>query len=267
MTTSTLWLRANVIPVTVFVALFVIWELVCRTGVVQPWLLPAPSNIAIAVWDRRVLMSFHLLVTFTEVLGGFSLAILLGVPIAILITYSDLARKITYPVLLVFQSVPKVALAPLILLWLGYGMSSKIFVAAVTAFFPLVINTTAGLVSTPAEMLELACALKARQFDVFLKVRMPWALPYIVSGMKVAVTLSVIGAVVAEFVGSDTGLGFVILNASSTMNTPVVFGAMVLLSLLGMLFFYSIVGLEKLLCPWYMKAEQGSALQIAGSMS
>jgi NitT/TauT family transport system permease protein len=245
------------ISVGVIVLMIVVWELACRLGNVPGWLLPAPSKIAVSIWEHRAMLPGHCLSTLTATVSGFVLAVAFGVPLAIAITASRVARNVLYPVFLVFQSVPKIALAPLILLWAGYGLPSKILVASVTAFFPIVINTAAGMSAISEEMLQLTRAYNTPALRVFLKVKLPFAMPYLFSGMKVAMTLAVIGAVVGEFVGSDTGLGFVILTSSSTMNTSLVFSAMILLSAMGIGLFYLIALVERLACPWYGQAEPG----------
>jgi NitT/TauT family transport system permease protein len=146
-----------------------------------------------------------------------------------------------------------VALAPLLLLWVGYGLYSNMIIAATVAFFPIVIDTATGLESVDRELLELTSSLDASTLRVFWRVRLPWALPYIFSGLKVAITLAVIGAVVAEFVGSDKGLGYLILTSSGQMKTSVMFGVLVLLSLLGIASFYAVAWAERWLCPWYLQ--------------
>jgi len=196
----------------------------------------------------------HTWVTLYETVAGFFLALLIGLPLAILVVYSSILKNTIYPILLVFQSVPKVAIAPLFLIWIGYGEMSKVLIAAIVAFFPIVVNTATGLESVEAEILELTHSLHATKLQVFFKVRFPWALPYIFSGMKVAITLAVIGAVIGEFVGSDKGLGYLILAASGEMNTALIFGVMAILALIGIVTFTAIDLLEKLICPWYMEA-------------
>lgn len=242
-----------------FVALFVVWDVVCRVAEVPEWLLPAPSQIALEVWNQRAVIPVHLLTTAYEVVLGFALAVVLGVMIAILIVMSPLARKIVYPILLLLQSVPKVALAPILLLWMGYGLESKVLLAAITAFFPIIINTSTGMQSVPEEMLELSRSFKSPSLKVFWKVRLPNAMPYLFGGMKVAIPLSLIGAVVGEFVGADRGLGYMILTYSSTMNTALVFGAMFILAILGMVLFYLVVVAERFFCPWYASKDETGA--------
>jgi NitT/TauT family transport system permease protein len=248
--------RSALTSAAVIVGLILLWEVLCRALGVPTWLLPAPSVIAGSLWQYRAMLPGHFLATLSATLMGFTLAVAAGVPLAIAITSSTVARNVLYPIFLIFQSVPKVALAPLILIWVGYGMPSKVLVAAVTAFFPIVINTAAGMAAVSEEMLQLTRSYSPPTLRVFLKVRLPFAMPYLFSGMKVAMTLSVIGAVVGEFVGSDSGLGFVILNSSSTMNTGLVFSGMILLSAMGIALFYLIALVERVACPWYRPTEQ-----------
>ena len=250
------WAREYGAPAVTIMGLIGLWEFVCRAARIPVWLLPAPSAIVRESWKWVDTLPGHLWVTFYEVVGGFAVSVLVGVPLAILIVYSPFVRKSLYPVLLVFQSVPKVALAPLFLIWVGYGATSNILVAAIVAFFPMVVNTAAGLDSVEPELLQLTRSLNAGTLQVFWKIRLPWALPHIFSGMKVAMTLAVIGAVVGEFVGSDKGLGYLILTASSNMNTALVFGVMVVLSLLGIVAFWAVCIAENVACPWYLPADE-----------
>lgn len=244
------WLTDYAGPVATMVALLIAWEVGVHAAGVPVWLLPPPSAILSALWEWRDQAPRHLWATFYEVVGGFFLAIAVGVPLAIAIVYSAFLRKVTYPVLLVFQSVPKVAMAPVLLLYLGYGVQTNITVAAIVAFFPIVVNAVSGLESVEPELLQLSRSLNAGTLRIFWKVRLPWALPYIFSALKVAVSLAVIGAVVGEFVGSDRGLGYAILTASTNMNTALVFGIMALLALMGIAVFYAVWFVEALACPW-----------------
>jgi NitT/TauT family transport system permease protein len=236
-------------------AVLITWEIVCDVWHVPSWLLPAPSRIVVETWDIRQILPLHFAITLSEVIGGFFLAILAGVPLAIMVVYSRVLRRIIYPVLLMLQSVPKVALAPLLLIWVGYGLTSNMAVAAMVAFFPIVINTATGLESVDSELLDLTSSFESSKFKVFWKVRLPWSLPYIFSSLKVAITLSVIGAIVAEFIGADRGLGYLMLTSSGAMKTSLMFGVLVLLSLLGIICFYAVCGAERLICPWYLPTE------------
>lgn len=248
-----------VVPACTIGALLVVWEIVCRVGKVPIWLLPPPSAIAASVWSHRHYLPRHILATGYEVAGGFFLALVVGVFLAVCIVYSAFVRRVAYPVLLVFQSVPKVAMAPLLLLYLGYGPQTNVTVAAIVAFFPIVINTTTGLESVEEDLLQLTRSFDPNALRVFWKVRLPWALPYLFSAMKVAVSLAVIGAVVGEFVGADRGLGYVILTASSNMDTSLVFAAMALLALMGIGAFYAVWFVEVVICPWYQPSRQEQA--------
>jgi NitT/TauT family transport system permease protein len=247
-----LWLRGNAPAALVFVALIALWETVCRLAKVPVWLLPSPGQIATALWSSKDILPLHIFTTTWEVLAGFAVAVGVGIPLSILIVFSAFARKLIYPFLVVLQSVPKVALAPIMLLWIGYGTSSKVLIAAVTAFFPIIINTSAGMEAVPVELLELSRSLNSPPLMVFWRVRLPYAMPYVFSGMKVAMALALIGAVVGEFVGADRGLGYLILTFSSTMNTALVFGAIVLLASLGIVLFYLVTLAERIACPWYV---------------
>jgi NitT/TauT family transport system permease protein len=160
------------------------------------------------------------------------------------------------PILIALQSVPKVALAPILLVWLGLGIESKLAIAWLVAFFPIVVDTSAGLQSTPRELLELARSLRASRWQVFSKVQFPAALPFIVTGSKVAVTLAVIGAVIGEFVGSSEGLGFLLMSATSQINSPLAFAALFALSALGILAYLLVVAIEWLLSPWLPHAHE-----------
>jgi NitT/TauT family transport system permease protein len=234
------------------VLLLGIWEAMCRLFDVPAWLLPSPSKILIEGYEILPILPAHLMATLFAVLGGFALSIAVGVPLAIMITYSPVLRRVIYPMILALQSVPKVAIAPILLLWVGYGLKSGIVVAATVAFFPVVISTAAGLESIDRELLELTRSLDSSSLKVFLKVRLPWAMPHIFSGLKVAITLAVIGAIVAEFIGADKGLGYLILTNSGALKTSVVFFVLLILSLLGIALFYAVEAIERTVCPWYM---------------
>jgi NitT/TauT family transport system permease protein len=234
------------------IGLVLIWEVLCDVLKVPPWLLPPPSRIIAETWAIRGVLPRHFFATLWAVVGGFFMAIAAGVPLAVAVVYSPLLRRIIYPLLLMLQSVPKVAIAPLMLIWVGYGMTSNMIIAATVAFFPIVINTATGLEAVDPDLLDLTRSLDAPKLSVFLRVRLPWALPYLFSGLKVAVTLALIGAVVAEFIGADRGLGYLVLTSSSNMKTSIMFGMLVLLSLMGILCFYAVELAERLMCPWYL---------------
>jgi NitT/TauT family transport system permease protein len=189
-------------------------------------------------------------ITLKATLYGFALALLLGVPLAVLVTSLRTVNLVVYPLLVGLQSVPKVALAPILLVWLGTGMSSKLALAWLVAFFPIVVDTAAGLQATPKELVELGRSLRASPWQLLRMVRFPAALPFVITGAKVAVTLSLIGVVIGEFVGAGEGLGFLLLSATSQINTALAFAALFILSLLGMAVYAFVVFVERCLSAW-----------------
>jgi len=239
-----------VIPAATLVAALVVWEAASRAFRIPNFIMPAPSAIVGEGWEWRYRFIGHSWVTLYETLGGFALSIAVGVPLAVLIVYSPLMKSALYPLIVLAQSVPKIAIAPVLLLILGYGEMPKVIVAFLVAFFPVVVDTATGLAATPPELLDLSRSYRASPFKTFLKVRLPMALPFFFAGAKVAITLSVIGAVVGEFVGSDKGLGYVILSATSYWKTELAFSAMILLSVMAILLFGAVSLAERVLCPW-----------------
>jgi NitT/TauT family transport system permease protein len=239
-----------VIPGATVIGALVAWEAASRAFHVPRFIMPAPSAILAEGWEWRYRFIGHSWVTLYETLGGFALSIAVGVPLAVLIVYSPLMKSALYPLIVLAQSVPKIAIAPVLLLILGYGEIPKIIVAFLVAFFPVVVDTATGLAATPPELLDLSRSYRASPFKTFLKVRLPMALPFFFAGAKVAITLSVIGAVVGEFVGSDKGLGYIILSATSYWKTELAFSAMILLSVMAILLFGAVSLAERVLCPW-----------------
>jgi len=244
------------IPAVTLLAALVLWEAAARALHIPNFVMPAPSAILGEGWAWRYRFIGHSWVTLYETLGGFALSIVVGVPLAVLIVYSPALRSAVYPLIVLAQSVPKIAVAPVLLLVVGYGALPKMIVAFLVAFFPVVVDTATGLAATPPELLDLSRSYRASAFKTFLKVRWPMALPFFFAGAKVAITLAVIGAVVAEFVGSDRGLGYVILSATSYWKTELAFSAMLLLSLMAILLFGAVSLLERLLCPWLAPADE-----------
>ena len=243
-------LPAWLLPALTIVALVLVWEVASRVTSLPAFILPAPSSIVAAglTWRRHI--PAHFGVTLYETLVGFALSIVVAVPIAVLIVSSRFLSRTIYPLLLVLQSVPKVAIAPLLLIWVGYGELPKILVVFLVCFFPIVLGTAAGLTSVPADMLDLVRSLSASTPQLFVKVRFPYAMPQIFVGLKVAITLAVIGAVIGEFVGSERGLGYLILVSSSQIDTALAFAAMILLSVMSIVLFYALEWLERLVVPW-----------------
>ena len=247
----------TLVPVATLIAAVLAWEVATRAFRVPRFIMPAPSAILGEGWDWRYRFIEHTWVTLYETLGGFALSMAVGVPLAVLIVYSPTLRLALYPLIILAQSVPKIAIAPVLLLILGFGEFPKMVVAFLVAFFPVVVDTATGLAATPPELLDLSRAYRASRFKTFLKVRLPLALPFIFAGAKVAITLSVIGAVVGEFVGSDKGLGYVILSATSYWKTELAFSAMIILSLMAIVLFAAVSLVERWLCPWLNPEAEG----------
>ena len=250
-------LGETLIPAATLLAALVAWEVATLAFRIPRFIMPAPSAILGEGWEWRYRFIGHTWVTLYETLGGFALSMVVGVPLAVLIVYSPALRAAIYPLVILAQSVPKIAIAPVLLLVLGYGEVPKMVVAFLVAFFPVVVDTATGLAATPPELLDLSRSYRASAFKPFVKVRLPMALPFIFAGAKVAITLSVIGAVVGEFVGSDKGLGYVILSSTSYWKTEVAFSAMILLSLMAIVLFAAVSLVERVVCPWLNPQGEG----------
>ncbi len=238
------------VPVLTMIALVVAWQAFTALFPIPTWLLPSPVAIAnvTAQWQQQ--LPLHIGVTLYETLAGFLLAIAVGVPLAVLIVFSPFLAQTIYPILIVLQSVPKVAIAPLLLVWIGYGELPKILVVFLVAFFPIVVSTATGLIAVEPDMLDMVRSLSATRLQTFVKLRFPSAMPHIFVGLKVAITLAVVGAVIGEFVGSDRGLGYLILVSTAQINTPLAFSSMVILSIMSIVLFYGLEALERLVIPW-----------------
>jgi NitT/TauT family transport system permease protein len=243
-------LAEYVVPAITLVGVLLAWEAATRAFRIPRFIVPAPSAILAEGWEWRYRFLGHAWVTLYETLGGFALSMLVGVPLAVLIVYSPTLKSALYPLIVLAQSVPKIAIAPVLLLILGHGEIPKVIVAFLVAFFPVVVDTATGLAATPPELLDLSRSYRASAFKTFLKVRLPMAMPFVFAGAKVAITLSVIGAVVGEFVGSDQGLGYLILSATSYWKTELAFSSMILLSLMAIVLFGAVALVERLVCPW-----------------
>jgi NitT/TauT family transport system permease protein len=234
----------------IYLVLLAAWELLADALKVPTWILPAPSTIfeAAAKWAPE--LAHNSWVTLRETVVGFVLAIVLSLPLAILISLNPLARKLLYPILLGLQSVPKVAVAPLVILWFGLSEWPKIIVVVLVCFFPILVNMVAGLEAVPKTMLDLMRSLGAPPHMVFRRLRVPVALPHFFTGCKVAVTFAVIGAVISEFVAAQDGLGYLILISTAQSQTPLAFAAIALLTVLSIALFHGIEFIERRVVDW-----------------
>ena len=232
--------KDNLQTAAFFIFLGLVWEFSVKIFEVKSYILPPLSDIFRELWVSRGLLWQHTLITLNEVIIGFALAVAFGVAIAVAIYFVPLARRTLYPTVIGLQSVPKIGLAPIIIVWFGYGLFSKVIMAFLFAFFPIVIATLGGLRTTPENLIEHFQALRASRWTTFWKLRVPSALPNFVDGCKVAMPMAVIGAIVGEFVGSNDGLGNLILLATGSSNSTLTFAALFAVTGLSLFLFSAI---------------------------
>src|ERR1700761_4234484 len=224
-------------PLATTLLVLAVWEYLARVVRVPAYLLPPPSDVLVALVNDWHVIYLNMLPTVLAILAGFAWSVAIGVPIAVLIVFSRFAERALYPPMVASQAIPKVAIAPLFIVWMGYGLLPKVWIAFLIAFFPVVIDTVIGLRSVPPEMLQLGRSMGGGTLRVFLKLRLPSALPNIFAGMKVAITLAVVGAITGEFVGSQSGLGYLLTSASGQMDTALVFAVLVVISTIAIALF------------------------------
>lgn len=227
-----------------------VWWAATEVFDIRPFLLPAPPDIVTSFLGMPDYLLHQAWVTLRETLIGFGLAVVFGMLLASLLCTSRIIERATLPLLVSANAVPKLAIAPLLMVWLGFGTFPKVVMVVLVSFFPIVVATMSGLTATPVELGELAASLTASRWRTFVKIRVPWALPQIFIGLKVAVSLAMIGAVVAEFTGSDQGLGYVIVASGASADTPLAFAAIVLLAVMSVSLFYLVAAAQRLLLPW-----------------
>ena len=230
------WPGARLLSLALFLALLLVWRGLVHWLHLPPLVLPTPEAVAVSLvrnlWDGFLLP--HLWITLYEILLGFCGGSLLGIGLGSLVALSPLSQRVLYPYIIASQAMPKLALAPLFVIWFGFGVFPKALIAALIAFFPLFENTLTGLREVEAEAVDLFRMLGASRWDVFLKLRLPHAVPYLFAGLRVAIVLSVVGAVVGEYIGASRGLGALIIASQGTMDTTLMFAIFVLLTVLGM---------------------------------
>lgn len=238
---------AYTLAVLSHLAVLALWWSVTTFGNIPSFILPSPGDTLATLFDPSYQWGYNAFVTATEIFVGYGLAILVGVATAMLFTWFRSLRASLFPLFVTISMVPKVALGPLLIVWFGYGISTNIFFAFLISFFPILITTARGLREVEPELLDLVRALKGTRWQIFRKIQLPGALPYIFSAMKVGAILAVAGAIVGEFVASSEGLGYLMIQVQSTLDTAAMFMAVLLLSLLGVVLFAVVLGLEKLL--------------------
>lgn len=228
------------------------WHLAVVGFAIPPYLLPPPVAIAEFITLKWQFLIQHAWLTTYESLCGFLLSIAIGIPLAILVVWSKVMDRIITPFLVLSQTFPKVAIAPLLIIWFGLGILPKILVSFLVSFFPIVIEGITGMRSVETEMMELIHSMQANQFQIFWKVRLPHSLPYVFGGLKVAIAFAIVGAVVGEWVGANQGLGYLLLWANANLDTPMLFSVLIVLMAMGVILYYLIVWLESLTIPWHV---------------
>ena len=250
------WLPAALIVLV----LLGVWEGYVRIWAVPKWLLPAPSVIAMTLVVSRTLLLDHTLVTLLEVVVGFGLSLLCGVLLACGIAVSRTLERALYPFIIASQMVPIIVIAPLLLIWVGYGLAPKIIVVALTAFFPIVVNMVDGLQAVDPDAVNLLRTMGASRWQIFVKVQLPTSLPFLFSGLRVAMAVSVIGAVIGEWVGSSQGLGYLMIRSKPQFLTERVFAAIAVLSVMGVALFVLVGVIERLAIPWWHNEQRQRSL-------
>lgn len=251
------WLRLNGFVVLAYVVALMAWQAASDLLHIPGFLLPSPA----AIIERTAHVPMQLInnsaITLEEVIEGFLLGAVVSLPLGILVVYSRTLERLIYPFLVAFQAIPKVAIAPILVVWFGFGPSSKVTLAFVTAMFPIIVNTVIGMKQTPPELVHLMRSLRASEAQIFLKIRLYAAAPYIFAGFKIGVTLAVVGAIVGEFIASNGGLGFLLLAANNTIDTPLLFGVVAVVSALSIALYYAVEAVEALVLPRPLRSRTG----------
>ncbi|WP_342360924.1 ABC transporter permease [Terrarubrum flagellatum] len=238
-------------PVALLAIIVVLWEMGVRIFNIPPYLIPRPYDVIKALWDEGDMLLAQAAPTTIATVGGFALSAIIGIPLAMLIAGSRTVEAYLYPLLVFSQSIPKVAIAPLFVVWFGFGMTPKVISAFLLGVFPVVVAGVQGFKSVEPDMRDLARAMKASWLQTFTMVNLPHAMPAIFAGLKVSVTLAVVGAVVGEFVGANSGIGFVLQRSIGNFELPTMFAALVILALIGVILFWIVDLCERLVVPWH----------------
>lgn len=238
------------VPFALIVLIIGGWEVIVRARDTPRWFLPPPTAVVEALFNSRQLLLHHTLVTLEEVAVGLALSFLVGVAFALAIASSRVVERAVYPFVIASQAIPIIALAPILLIWFGYGLTPKVIVVALICFFPIVVNTVDGLRSVDPDLIDLLRSMGASSWTTYRVVRIPSSLPYLFSGTRIAAAVSVIGALIGEWVGSSAGLGYFMIRSAGQFATARVFAAVLVSALLGLALFGIVSLLERLLMPW-----------------
>lgn len=251
------WMIKKYLPAITLALILPFWEFICRVFDVPAYIFPSPSVIYQAFVDVSFdRWAIHLWATLKVALLGFALSMLISIPLAMLMVNSKYLSKTLYPILVIVQSTPVVAIAPLLITMFGSGEAPRLAITCLITFFPLVVSATTGMMATPPELIDLSRSLRAPRYKEVFSIRLPYALPHIFSGMKVAVTLAIIGAVVAEFVAAEQGLGYFIQFSTSFFKVPQAFAALIFLSAVSLILFKSVHWVQAYFFSWTMTKEK-----------
>jgi len=246
------WIR----PFLFLLFIVVAWDLTIRLFRIPPYQIPAPGDVVVVLWQDWPELMRQAWPTTYATICGFLLSAVFGIPVAMLIAGSKTVESYVYPLLVFSQSVPKIAIAPLFVVWFGFGIIPKVISAFLLGFFPVVVSAVQGFKSVDPDMVDLARAMQGSRLRVFCAVNLPHAMPAIFSGLKVSVTLAVVGAVVGEFVGSNSGIGYVLQRSIGTFDLPTMFAALVILALLGVVLFWIVDRIERFVIPWHVSQRE-----------
>jgi NitT/TauT family transport system permease protein len=239
------WLRRYGWAIAAHLALLLLWQVAVTVGGVPKFVLPSPADTLATIVQPHYNWGTHVSTTATEVFGGYLLAVVVGVSIALVMTWWRALNRAMMPLLVTLNMIPKIAMAPLFIVWLSYGVVPNIVITFAICFFPIVLTAMRGFKEVEPDLLDLVRALKGTRWQIFTKIQLPGALPYIFSGMKVASVFAVAGAIVGEFIGSDRGLGNLMLTAQATLDTAGMFMAVILVTLIGVALYGIVFALER----------------------
>jgi len=246
------WLR----PLIFLLLLIALWDGAIRVFHIPPYQVPAPYDVVVTLWQEWPKLLAEAWPTTIATVEGFLLSAAFGIPVAMAIAGSRTVESYVYPLLVFSQSIPKIAVAPLFVVWFGFGMLPKVLSAFLLGFFPVVVSAVQGFKSVEPDMLDLARAMEASRLQIFRMVSLPHAMPAIFSGLKVSITLAVVGAVVGEFVGSNSGIGYVLQRSIGNFELPTMFAALVILALIGVILFWILDVIERFAIPWHASQRQ-----------
>ena len=244
------WIKNNGQTLLTFILALLVWHFGVVLFGVKEFILPTPIAAIQTLFQGKFRWPMNFMATFYEVVGGFLVSGLVGVILGVAVVWSEWLKRTILPFLVFLNSLPKIAVAPLFMIWFGYGIVPNILIVFLISFFPVVINTATGLVAVEEDLLDLVNYLHATKWQKMKKIQLPNSLPYIFSGLKIAATTAVTGAIVGEFVASDKGLGSIIISSQTTLATPVIFGSLILITIIGMALFGFVGMMERLLMPW-----------------